>query len=310
MTIGRLERVSLREVWQHEAYDFTTWLRDNVEVLNDELDITIANLESEQAAGRFSVDLVGEDEAGNAVVIENQLEKSDHDHLGKLITYLTAFEAKTAIWIVSNPRPEHIAAIAWLNQSTPASFYMFKVEAVRIGDSMPAPMLTKIVGPSEESREVGDTKKEIAERHQLRYRFWSVHLDRARERSPLFANISPNNQSWINTGSGRSGVAYTYIINERAARIELYIDTGNADMNLAIYDYLHARHDEIELTFGGPLDWQRLEGKKACRIAFHISTSQGYRSPEDDWPGIQDQLIEAMDRFEHALRPHMHQLPR
>ena len=141
--IGKITRVPLRQVWKHEAYDFTQWLQDNVDVLNQVLDVDIANLDREQAAGSFSVDLVGEDDAGNSVVIENQLEKSDHDHLGKLITYMTAFDAKTAIWIVSDPRPEHIAAISWLNESTDNSFYFMKLEAIQIGESEPAPLLTK-----------------------------------------------------------------------------------------------------------------------------------------------------------------------
>ena len=116
--IGKLQRVPLREVWRHEALDFTRWLEDNYDVLNDILDITLSNVEREQAAGAFNVDLVAEDGSGSLVVIENQLEKSDHDHLGKLITYLTALEARTAIWIVSEPRPEHVRAIS-------SHFWMF-----------------------------------------------------------------------------------------------------------------------------------------------------------------------------------------
>ena len=130
--IGKLQRVPLREVWGHEALDFTRWLEDNLDVLNDALDITLSSAEREQSAGAFNVDLVAEDEAGNPVIIENQLEKSDHDHLGKLITYLTAIDAKTALWIVSDPRPEHVRAISWLNESSSAAFYLIKVEAIKI----------------------------------------------------------------------------------------------------------------------------------------------------------------------------------
>ncbi len=137
--IGKLQRVPLREVWEHEAYDFTNWLQDNIDVLNTALDLNLVNVDREQASGSFSIDLVAEDEGGGTVIIENQLEKSNHDHLGKLITYLTGMSAKAAIWIVSDPRPEHVAAIAWLNESSSAAFYMVKIEAVRIGDSPAAP---------------------------------------------------------------------------------------------------------------------------------------------------------------------------
>src|SRR6202044_1144663 len=97
--IGKLERVPLRQVWEHEAYDFTQWLQDNIDVLNTALDLNLVNVDREQASGAFSIDLVAEDEGGGTVIIENQLEKSNHDHLGKLITYLTGMSAKAAIWI-------------------------------------------------------------------------------------------------------------------------------------------------------------------------------------------------------------------
>ena len=116
-SIGKLERVALREVWKHEALDFTQWLQENIDVLNSALDLNLVNVDREQIPGAFSVDLVAEDEGGATIIIENQLEKSNHDHLGKLITYLTAMSARAAIWIVSDPRPEHVAAITWLNES-------------------------------------------------------------------------------------------------------------------------------------------------------------------------------------------------
>src|SRR5215469_6536001 len=165
VNVGKLDRVLLRDVWKHEEYDFTRWLQDNVDVLGDVVGFTLENVEREQAAGAFSIDLVAEDEGGNKVIIENQLEKSNHDHLGKMLTYLVAMGAKTAVWIVSEPRPEHVAAIAWLNDSSDARFYLVKVEAVRIGNSLPAPLLTLIVGPSEETEALAKTKKEFAERY-------------------------------------------------------------------------------------------------------------------------------------------------
>mgnify|MGYP000103092750 FL=1 len=159
--IGKIERIKLRDVWKHEALDLTTWLQENIEILNEAIDLNISNPEIEKSAGSFKVDIVAEDDSGNPVIIENQLEKSDHEHLGKLITYLVAMEAKTAIWIVSDPRPEHLASISWLNESSSANFYLLKLEAIKIGGSSPAPLLTLIVGPSEEGIEVGKAKKEI-----------------------------------------------------------------------------------------------------------------------------------------------------
>ena len=209
--IGKLLRVPLREVWGNESLDFTPWLQDNLDVLNEVLDLSLSSAEREQTAGNFSVDLVAEDEAGNPVIIENQLGKSDHDHLGKVITYLTALGAKSAIWIVADPRPEHVSAISWLNESRAANFYLVKVEAVRISDSLPAPLLTLIVGPSEASREVGEVKEEIAERYVLRQRFWAGLLERAKRRTKLHANISPSQSTYIGTGAGKYGMQFAYI---------------------------------------------------------------------------------------------------
>ena len=143
-------------------------------------------VEREHPAGDFSVDLVAEDESGNPVVIENQFKRSDHDHLGKLITYLTVIGARAAIWIVEDPRPEHISAISWLNESSAASFYLIKLEAFRIGRSSSAPLLTLIVGPSEEIRKVGEEKKERTERDSLRHRFWTQLLERAQKKKRRF----------------------------------------------------------------------------------------------------------------------------
>ena len=306
--IGKIQRVPLREVWKHEALDFTTWLQENIDVLNDVLDLSLSNAEREQSAGNFTVDLVAEDEAGNPVIIENQLEKSNHDHLGKLITYLTAVGAKRAIWIVADPRPEHVGAISWLNESSAAAFYLLKVEAIRIEDSPPAPLLTLIVGPSEESRGVGDTKKELAERHIIRHRFWTELLERAKERTKLHATISPSQYSWIGTGAGKSGLGFNYSIIKHEAEVQLYIDRGKEakDENKKIFDTLEKSKDAIEADFGASLEWQRLEGKRGCRIRKQIKLG-GYRD-EDKWPEIQDAMIEAMIRLEKALKPHIAKL--
>jgi hypothetical protein len=171
--IGKIDRVPLREVWRHEAHNLTTWLEENIDVLNNAVRLALTDARRELAAGAFSVDLVAEEESGGTAVIENQLEKSNHDHLGKLVTYTALMDARVAVWIVADPRQEHVRAISWLNESAAADFYLLKIEGIRIADSPPAPLLTLIVGPSEESREVGEVKKDRAERYHVRRRFWT-----------------------------------------------------------------------------------------------------------------------------------------
>jgi hypothetical protein len=303
-TIGKLERVHLREVWKHEALDFTQWLEENIDTLNTVLGLNLINVDREKAAGDFSVDLVAEDENGATVIIENQLEKSNHDHLGKLITYLTAMSAKAAIWIVSDPRPEHVAAITWLNEANAVDFYMVKVEAVKIGDSPAAPLFTLIVGPSEEAKTVGIAKKEIAERYHIRKRWWSTLIERSGGITKLHAHITAGVASWISVSSGLRGVNFNYVVWQDECAAEVYIDRGKngEDENESIYDQLLANKDAIESAFGNSLIWERLEGKRACRIRF-LSKEGGYRSPENQWGAIQDNVIRAMDRLEKAIRP-------
>lgn len=303
--IQKITRIPLREAFRHEALDFTKWLQDNLDVLNDVTDLSLSNAEREKSAGDFSVDLVAEDEAGNKVIIENQLERSDHDHLGKVVTYLVAMEARTAIWIVSYPRPEHVSAITWLNEASSAGFYLLKLEAIKIGDSPPAPLLTLIVGPSDETKAIGKAKKEFSERHDIRYAFWSQLLDYAKGLTRLHASISPSRYNWIQAGAGKSGLSYNYVVWEYETSVELYIDLGKGmdRENKAIFDDLFAKKAKIEETFGEALEWQRLDDKRASRIRRTIS--KGGWKDEDKWPDVIQAMVDAMIRLEKALKQHV-----
>jgi hypothetical protein len=301
--IGKIVRLPLREVWKHEALDFTTWLVENIEVLSQAIDLPLQDAKREQAAGDFSVDLVAEDDDGNTVVIENQLERSNHDHLGKVVTYLAALDARVAIWIVSEPRPEHTKAVTWLNESQQASFYLVKAEAIRIESSPPACLFTLIVGPSEEAREVGETKKEFADRHAIRRRFWETFLERARHRTKLYDTLSPSNDNWIQFASGKRGLWFHTSITEHAATVQLVIDRGkSADENRMILNQLKSHEAQIQHEFGAPLEWYEPEGVRLCRVISKVNTG-GYKDDEAKWPEIQDAIIDAMVRLEKALRP-------
>ena len=304
--IGRIQRVRLRQVWSHEALDFTTWLEENIDVLADATGLQLSSVEREQSAGAFSVDLVAEDEDGHAVVIENQLERSDHDHLGKLLTYLVGIQARRAVWIVSNPRPEHVGVIAWLNETSSADFYLLKLEAIRIGNSEHAALLTQIVGPSEEARKVGGTKKEMAERERLRYRFFEGLLEHAKSKTPLHANISPSTGTWLAAGAGKTGLTFGYVVGMRGARVELYIGSQDGDNNQQYFEALFSKKETIEAAFGSSLNWQPLEGKSACRIKKAYTTG-GYRD-EDVWEAVYEELTVAMAKLESALKLHLKKL--
>lgn len=306
--IGKIQRQKIRTVWPHEERDFSRWLSENLDVLNDVLDFSLMEAVREQPAGTFSVDLVAQDEEGNRVIIENQFGRSDHDHLGKLVTYASALDAKRAIWIVSEPRPEHIQAITTLNESKARGFYLVKLDAIKIGDSLPAALFTLIVGPSEEGLAIGDIKEANAEIETLRKRFWSLLLAEAKKVTSLHANISPGVNHWIGTSAGRRGLIYNYVVLNHEASVELYIDAGKeADQeNKAIFAQLEKSKSIINSEFGGTIDWQLLPEKRACRIKA-VACKHGIVE-QDRWPEIHKALVGNMVRFEKALRPHIQKL--
>ena len=305
--IERIERIDLRSIWKHEARDFTVWLQDNIDVLKEAIGIELVNVEREQSTGSFNVDLLAEDSSGNTVIIENQLGQSDHDHLGKVITYLTAFEAKKAIWIVSLPRQEHIAAISWLNETTNCSFYLLKVEAIKIGGSNPAPLFTLIVGPSEEMKEIGSTKKDISERHELRFKYWQTLLDVSKEKDNLFSGISPTEYNWIGTSSGFSGVSYTYWVTKDGVRIEIYIDRGKDkdDENIKIFNLLKEKKDEIEAEFNDTLEWLEMPQYRACSIKKEIIGGVGWKADEQKWNESHQKAVGTMVKLSEATKGHI-----
>jgi hypothetical protein len=303
MTIARLEKLDLRVLWKHEAHGFTRWLAENLDFISETIGFDLSLVEREASAGPFSADILAEDSQGHPVVIENQLEQTDHDHLGKLITYMSNLDARTAIWITRSPRPEHEKAVHWLNETLPAdtAFYLLKVEAYKIGDSDPAPLLTIVAGPSLESKQVGGQKKELAERHLLRREFWTQLLDAAKSKTRLFDRISPGTDNWVGASAGKSGMAYNFVIRMQDAQVELYIDRGKTEENKRIFDALFSKKAEVEERFGTTLEWQRLDNRQSCRIRFLIE-GLGLENREK-WPKLQEQLIDAMIRFHKALQP-------
>jgi hypothetical protein len=305
--IGKIEKVHLREIWEHEAHNFTEWLENNLDIFKDVIDFKIINPKREHGTENFRVDLVAEDESGNKVVIENQLEKSNHDHLGKVITYLASVDATKAIWIVSEPRQEHIKAVSWLNESGLASFYLLKIEGIKIGDSNPAPLLTLIVGPSETSLEAGETKKNYTERNIELKDFWKYLLNKAKAQNTVHSNISPRMYHWLGTSSGISGINYNYTIGQHEGKIEVYIDRGkDGEINLKIFESLFSHKDQIEKSFGGPLVWEEMPGKRACRIAQYFENG-GFKDV-DKWEEITEEMIKGMTKMIKVFDPYLNEI--
>jgi hypothetical protein len=304
--IHKIARIPIKQVWQYEDKHLTPWLCDNIDVISDAIGVPLVNAEREQSTGNFSVDIKAEDENGDNVVIENQFGSSDHDHLGKLITYLTSFKAKTAIWIVEVPKQEHINAVNWLNETdNNVDFYLLQLEAIKIGESNPAPLLTKIAGPSEESKKLGKLKKEDSERHKLRLEFWTQVLEATRKiEIKAFNSISPNKDAWIAATSGTRGLSYVFWVNQHSVRIELRIDRGKGseEENLEILEKLKNQKDQIENTFGEDLNWADLEGYRVCSIRKDY-TKGGYRNNPKEWTEIIEEAVSNMKKLIEILSP-------
>ena len=307
--IGKIKKVPLREVWEKEVKDFTSWLFDNIEVLGEELDIDLTPIEKEKSAGSFSADIVAEDKNGQLVLIENQLEKTDHDHLGKILTYVSNLDAKIAIWVSSAPKREHERTIDWLNESgSGVDFYLVRIEVYKIGNSEPAPKFTIVAGPSEKAEAVGKEKEELRERHKKRLEFWKSLLEKSKLKTSLHSNISPNIWSWIGTGAGKSGLGYNYVITHKCGAVELYIDRGKdaKEENKEIFDELYSHKKSIEKIFGEKLEWQRLNDRQASRIRRRY-TYAGLND-KDKWDKLQNDMIDGMIRLEGALKKYINSL--
>ncbi len=275
MKLGKLLEVDVRELWKHEQYDFSNWLAEdeNIEMLNEIIGLTLVNVQKEVYVGSYRCDLVAEDETtGTTVIIENQLECSNHDHLGKIITYASGLNATVIVWIVKEAREEHRSAIEWLNNNTnkDISFFLIELHAYKIGDSYPAPKFETIEIPngfiknSKTSHEQGELNKSQAQRLM----FWNEFNNVIAERGKPFNIRKATTDHWYDIAIGTSDahIGITLVNKESFIGLEIYIND-----NKDLFDSLYRKKEVIEQEIGFSFDWQRLDNKKASRILHKIS---------------------------------------
>jgi hypothetical protein len=310
LSVSRLERVPLREIWPHEERDFTVWLANNFDVLNGHLEYDLVSAEAEQAAGEFRVDIVAEDVAGNTVVVENQLERSDHDHLGKTLTYLAAYEAAVAIWITKDARDEHVKAVGWLNDNTPAAFYLFELQTYRIGGSPAAPLLVKLVGPSvtgrravterEANRRRQDARRDLFTRILASAKAVGVktHVNRTGTDGPYLA--SP-----IVAGKGWARLGYGLAKTDTSVYFEIDFGADRADDNRDMMNWFIDHHRvEIDASFGPGIDWNvEVDGRIAKARA--LVGAGGWSEADRLDTEIVPKTADAMRRLEAAVVKHV-----
>ena len=267
MQIGKLEAVPVRDLWAHEQYDFSSWLakEENLSILGEDLGIAFTGIETEQFVGSYRCDIVAKDDnnEGKIVIIENQLESSNHDHLGKIITYASGLDASKIIWIVTNARSEHKSAIEWLNNNTKndINFFLIELKAYRIGDSLPAPKFEIVQMPNDfiKNGNVKSRDKTLNRSQAARYDFWSRFIEYSSTQSSILKNRKAN----IKVSNVRMEIKLT----DKAHCIRIVLCIRD---NKDLYQLLEKFKDDIEKDVMCPLKWKNIDSLKQSEIIYEI----------------------------------------
>lgn len=269
MKLGKIKRITdLRSIWPHEANDFTKWLADehNLAKLGDEIGIELELEERESSVGNFNVDLYAKEEGtGRKVIIENQLEETDHDHLGKLITYASGKGAEVVVWVVKRARDEHRQAIEWLNQHTDTDlgFFLVEIELWQIDDSAIAPKFSVIERPNDWGKQMKSVAG-LNNTEQIQLAFWQKFNDKMNA-SPNFTKhfktrkAQPQNWYDISVGSSEYYLCFTASIQKKHMSCGIYIPD-----NKELFHLFEAHKADFEAQFGKDIEW--VEASKARRI--------------------------------------------
>ncbi len=284
--LSKLNTVDLRDVWGHEAIDFTNWLaqQENLDALSEEIGVDIKLIKTEASVGKFSVDILAEEEAsGRKIIIENQLEDTNHDHLGKIITYASGYDAEIIIWIVKGVRDEHQKAIEWLNEHTDEDigFFLIKIELWQIEGSNPAPKFEIRVSPNEWAKAIktSPSNGELTDTKLQQLDFWNKFKNYVRENDTRIQLQTPRPQNWYDVSMGSSDGHVALIINSR----ENFIGCGvYISKNKDLFNFLRERKDEIEKEVGESIEWvdaavaSRIKIKKEASHLFDQTEAENY----------------------------------
>lgn len=274
---GELKKVPLREMWPHESSDFTPWLAANIGELGLAIGMELELIEREASVGDFSLDLLAKDLGSTkTVIIENQLTQTDHDHLGKLLTYAAGFSASIVIWISEAIREEHRQALDWLNQRTDSDtlFFGVVVEVIKIDESKPAFNFKIAASPNEwqKSKSSRTPRASISTKGEKYRNYFQLLIDELREKHHFTGAKAGQPQNWYSFSSGISGITYGANFSQGGkARTEVYIDLGDQDKNKQVFDLLQQEATLIENELGHNVAWERLNDKRASRLALYIN---------------------------------------
>lgn len=307
ISLSKLEQIKdLRKVWPHEALDFTPWLSqdDNISLLADAIGLDITVNETEASVGDFNVDIFAtETGTDRKIIIENQLEDTNHDHLGKLITYASGKSAELIIWVVKHAREEHRAAIEWLNNHTDdkIGFFLCEIKLYRIGNSEPAVKFEVVEKPNDWTKEV--KKNDAAnETQQQRYEYWVAFQEYAFQNNQFSRNFNhrkPSFDHWMNFSIGSSAchITVSQILKRNELDVELYISEDKELFN-SLYKNKNLIENEIGLSF----DWRELPERKASRIVIEKKVDLNDKS---QWVSQFNWLIDVMLKMKKAFKHYL-----
>lgn len=300
--LGKLKKVELREAWKHEANNFTQWLaqEENLTLLGDEIGLDIKLIQTEASVGNFYVDILAEEEnTGRKIIIENQLEVTNHDHLGKIITYASGYDAGVIVWVVKDAREEHRQAIDWLNEHTDegVEFYLVQIELWQIENSPFAPKFEIISKPNDWTKAVRSSA-DAGELRGVRVKqleFWSSFKDFAKLRQTKLhlRKVYPQHWTDISIGSSDAHLGLTINSPKKAFGVELYIPDDKD-----LYHKLYNHKAQIEIDLGENLEWMELPEKKASRLRI---LKEGEFDNESKWEDYFDWLLSMAEKFHRIL---------
>lgn len=303
--LGTLKEITdLRSIWPHEALNFTPWVAENVDLLADAVGLDITVDETESSVGDFNVDIyASETGTDRKIIIENQLEDTNHDHLGKLITYASGKGADVVIWVVKHAREEHKAAVEWLNNHTDdkIGFFLCEIKLFQIGDSQIAPAFTVVERPNDWTKEIRKTASANSTQQQ-RLEYWQAFNDYAfsdANFSRIFNKRKPTTDHWMDFSIGSSAchIAVSQIQKRKAVDVELYI---NDDKEL--FKSLFAHKDEIEKNMEMELEWKELPERKASRILIEKTVDLDDRAT---WPEQFDYIMDNCIKMKRAFKRYL-----
>ena len=322
--LGRLERVDLRTAWPREAQDFTPWLArdENISVLAETLGMELEVEAQEKDVGPFRADILcrGRNTDSDAdspdqeswVLIENQLEKTDHQHLGQLMMYAAGLHTATIVWIAQLFQDEHRAALDWLNEITDKHFRFFglEVELWKIGESLAAPKFNIVSKPNDWTQEAGARQIEIGQMSALRQqqlKFWQDFSTLIEQRGNPVKIGKPKPQLYINSFLGKTGFRFSAGRKGKGTEgyiyVELYLSQDDAKPH---FHLLKQQQSSIEEALNLNLDWRELPRNQASRILAILTDTDP--TDKNDWPRQQAWLADTLVKFDKVFRPIVHEL--